>query len=360
MGLWKRAQRVGHLQPAEMLHALSQLQLRGLLHSDAVWLAAPPPLVWLLDICCVGESSSGGGDAMAAASVVAAVGKSGVPANLEAYYSEQQARQQEFEQEWLRRRGAQHQHQQHHHQQQHRQQQSTGSEQPVQGEAHQAALTAVRLSPAEAFFLKYTLGCLEAWKPATPPPAAAGPPPPPAAAAAPPAGLAPLNETALWQWCCAASARVAAADCLIIDRAAAGAATAAAGSEAAVQFPALYATYHHCRSKGWLPRPGRNYGCHYLLYSHHPDLVHSQFCVVVVPQQQQQQQRGPPVGLGGMQLAWTDVHGMQRLAGRVQKQLLLLHVALPLEAERLGEPGCLDAAAVEEVLVNRYVPSLER
>jgi hypothetical protein len=271
----------------------------------------------------------------------------------------------------------------------------------------QPPLTAVRLEPEEAFFLAHVLGCLRVFLPtgrqgsggAGPSEAAA--PEAPAPGAAPHAAAArpsELDDRALWRWCCAARSAAAARDTSLLgqEHSAAGApgdapdepgpGAAALAEDCAQDFPARCAAYHHLRSKGWLPRPGRAYGCHYTVYAAHPAAAHSLFCALVVPLTLKAEAPGapsgsnsssragmhsgdgsgggtacrlrlvqpaPPRALCGWQLDWVDVSGLQRLARSVRKQLLLLHVALPAGAAKAG-PACLGGAAVEEVLVEWF------
>ena len=39
----------------------------------------------------------------------------------------------------------------------------------------------------------------------------------------------------------------------------------------------LSAVYGHLRERGWVVRPGLQYGAHFAAYRHHPELVHSRY-----------------------------------------------------------------------------------
>ena len=376
MALLKRAPREGHLSPPEALEALARLRLRGVAARGAVWLAAAPAAAWLLHVAATGEGDAdaarrarrlqrqrlaahgasepeagafaeAGADAEAAApplsaeQVAAAVGESTAPPELVAHCEEQRRRQR------LRDR-------------ERRQQQGEGQEQgngggggggdgsdsdggAGDGAARRPRL--VRLALEEAFFLAHVLGSLTAW-----PEAATGCD-----------SAAPLDEQALWRWCCAEADREPA--CSRGDDGD-GVSDSSGGST----FPVLYAAYHHLRAKGWAARPGRAFGANFLAYPCHPEAAHAMFAVVVVPvaapaaavsgasalgapvpageagqhelkhrqpqqqeEEQQEDEREQPVprALGGAPLDWPAVRGLQRLAGGARKRLLLLHVVHP-------------------------------
>jgi len=172
-------------------------------------------------------------------------------------------------------------------------------------------------------------------------------------------------------------------------------------------FAHRYAAYCHLRAKGWLPRGGLLYGADYVLYGLHPALVHSEYVAAVLPLEWRAAGgeeaaaggagAGPPAPPGpgappppppppagkkkggwwseapGAAPRWVDAQIAQRLARQVFKQLLLLHVALPLcdgagggggggggggddGGEALGPDGVLARGAVRETIARRWVP----
>ncbi|KAG1675023.1 hypothetical protein FOA52_002680 [Chlamydomonas sp. UWO 241] len=342
--LYKR-RRQGVLAPGQMLQLLSELRLVALLERACVWVAVDPGTAELLDRCCTGQKDGGPGTADEVTAAVAA-------------WTEAQAQGQG--------------------------QASDQAEQAPQEPQRRRQPVAVRLSLEEAFFLKYTLGCLEvlgalpqaqhaqqtqqaqqALEEAggaaqqelagteapiedTPGPpgrgadahadanASAGPQPPheqqPAVAVASgsdwpphcqfPGPHAALGEQALWDACRSVRS----------------------------SFPTSYAGYHHLKCKGWLPRSGLLYGVDYVLYQLHPTAVHSEFGVMVVPGS----------GPHRPDLGWLDVQITNRLINQVAKRLLLLHLHELPNSPGHSTPECLNFFTAEERLFKRWVPSSTR
>merc|ERR1712110_1352352 len=48
-------------------------------------------------------------------------------------------------------------------------------------------------------------------------------------------------------------------------------------------FPHRYLSYLHFKSKGWIIRPGKQFGTDFLLYQSHPIISHSSFALTVIP-----------------------------------------------------------------------------
>ena len=137
--------------------------------------------------------------------------------------------------------------------------------------------------------------------------------------------------------------------------------------------------------QGWLPKPGLQYGGHFVLYPRHPAQCHSTFVARLVRVDSQQPTATPrdllhdevthcasldagavPTGHDGNQrratdatdgadapggaldcnaLAWVDLVACMRVAGQVRKRLLLVYLHLPSSASQL-DPGSLSSMQV--------------
>jgi hypothetical protein len=147
--------------------------------------------------------------------------------------------------------------------------------------------------------------------------------------------------------------------------------------------------------QGWLPKPGLQFGGHWVLYAAHPATCHSTFIVRVIHAKctlssisdSNKHQLHPEASMytdsSTMQipasseacisiatrtdsapalryspgavdedpLSWPDLVASMRVAGQVGKRLLLAYLHLPAHASLLS-PSCLDVIAV------RLLPSL--
>ncbi|CAI5712211.1 unnamed protein product [Hyaloperonospora brassicae] len=77
-------------------------------------------------------------------------------------------------------------------------------------------------------------------------------------------------------------------------------------------FTQMFVTYQHFRRRGWTPRPGLNYGAHYVLYRGSAAAFHSEYVVYV--------QRD------GEALSWNSMQSLTRIAADVKKTVLLCTV----------------------------------
>lgn len=110
-------------------------------------------------------------------------------------------------------------------------------------------------------------------------------------------------------------------------------------------FSNLYKAYSHLRSKNWVVRSGAQYGVDFVVYRHHPSLVHSEYAVLVLCED----------GDGGNDRlrVWSDLHCTLRLCGSVAKTLLVLSVDKNGADDR---PSCLEQYNVEERTLKRWIP----
>ncbi|CAL8471496.1 g11038 [Coccomyxa elongata] len=108
-----------------------------------------------------------------------------------------------------------------------------------------------------------------------------------------------------------------------------------------------YIPFCHFRSKGWVVRPGAQYGVDYVLYSQHPAEVHSSYCLLSLMGRKE-----PSF------LCWNDIEAANRTTSQVGKQLLLLYVDQQTAVD-WTTPACLSSFTVEERLVKRWTPGLK-
>ncbi|AEE78047.1 putative protein [Arabidopsis thaliana] len=114
-------------------------------------------------------------------------------------------------------------------------------------------------------------------------------------------------------------------------------------------FAILYKAYSHLRSKNWIVRSGLQYGVDFVVYRHHPSLVHSEYAVLV-----------QSIGGNDRLKVWSDIHCSVRLTGSVAKSLLVLYVNRKVNTEKMNLPLCLEDYTVEEQTIRRWSPELSR
>ncbi|XP_057980200.1 tRNA-splicing endonuclease subunit Sen2-1-like [Malania oleifera] len=114
------------------------------------------------------------------------------------------------------------------------------------------------------------------------------------------------------------------------------------------KFPYFYKAYSCLRMKNWVVRSGSQYGVDYVVYRHHPCLVHSEYAVLVLSE-------GDEDGNANARLrTWSDVHCTTRLCGSVAKVLLVLSISRNGHGTR--SPSCLERFTVEERTITRWSP----
>ncbi|KAM7256910.1 hypothetical protein ACFE04_012651 [Oxalis oulophora] len=113
------------------------------------------------------------------------------------------------------------------------------------------------------------------------------------------------------------------------------------------RFPEFYKAYCHLRSRNWVVRPGLQYGGDFVVYRHHPSLVHSEYVVIV-----------SSVGVNGRLRVWSDYYCTIRLCLGVAKTLLVLSINKNNQGS--VTPSCLDLYGVEEQTVTRWIPEQSR
>lgn len=165
----------------------------------------------------------------------------------------------------------------------------------------------VELQPTEVFFLKFALNVIEV------------------------ENIASLKD--LFRTCCSSTS---AKDKFILD----------------------YVVYHHYRSLGWCVRSGIKFGSDMLLYKRGPPFSHAEYAIIVIPND-------------GQGKDWVEMLAIGRVIGAVKKNLVLVYVDFPSEAEFQrcwnGHDNekemfiqLMALYRVTEVIHRRWVPSKSR
>ncbi|KAM6927446.1 tRNA-splicing endonuclease subunit Sen2 [Xenentodon cancila] len=123
-------------------------------------------------------------------------------------------------------------------------------------------------------------------------------------------------------------------------------------------FISSYAAYHHFRSRGWVPKGGggAKYGVDLMLYRKGPPFYHASYSVVV------ERVDDTFRGLALRPFSWRSLAALSRITANVSKELMLCYIIYPsgLTDAELDSPACLSKLKVQEVLVSRWVSSKER
>ncbi|CAH1736013.1 unnamed protein product [Aphis gossypii] len=113
-------------------------------------------------------------------------------------------------------------------------------------------------------------------------------------------------------------------------------------------FPYYYAAYHYYRSKGWVVKPGQQYGGDYVLYKSSPTYYHSSYVVVISANGQNSE----------LLPSWPSWYGCGRAIEAASKDLLICTVLGPeYEEEMLID---LSQYTINDIIVRRWVPSQNR
>lgn len=91
-------------------------------------------------------------------------------------------------------------------------------------------------------------------------------------------------------------------------------------------FPQRYLAYHHFRTKGWIVRDGVKFGNDFLIYKDGPPFYHASYSVTV--KLNVQNGNGLNVGKNLDGSGWADVMGLNRVTESAAKELLILEVNL--------------------------------
>ncbi|KAJ3708434.1 hypothetical protein LUZ61_012139 [Rhynchospora tenuis] len=114
-------------------------------------------------------------------------------------------------------------------------------------------------------------------------------------------------------------------------------------------FPIYYRAYMHLRSKNWVVKLGTKNGVDYVVYRHHPALVHSEYAVIVDWKKEKGEKEGERLRV------WSDLHCAIRACNGVAKAVLLLNV-MGYEVT-FSLPELLERTTVDEMQITRWLPS---
>ena len=102
-------------------------------------------------------------------------------------------------------------------------------------------------------------------------------------------------------------------------------------------FATRYAVYHFYRCNFWVVRDGATFGGDFVLYSDHPDVVHSKYIVVVLDNWENVEQ---------------EVSVASRAGWAVKKEVVFVRVVVP-EGVDVSTPDCLPQMSIEDVSIQR-------
>jgi len=124
-----------------------------------------------------------------------------------------------------------------------------------------------------------------------------------------------------------------------------------------------YAVYHHFRSKGWVVKDGTKFGVEFLLYQEGPAFFHAQYSVKIVSE--------------NSPMTWKTLSGLNRVTESTSKELLLAEISQnnsDISSEEFTELKNVEemrkksskivqkllSVRVTENIVKRWVPTQER
>ena len=130
-------------------------------------------------------------------------------------------------------------------------------------------------------------------------------------------------------------------------------------SDKSPMFVPHYITYHHFRSKGWVPKVGVKFGADYTLYVQGPPFYHASFTLLIQPLLSN---LTPDPYFKAEPLTWTRLARFYRVTETVNKDLLLCDVIRPdnLDIHELLHPSCISKFKIKETVVKKWIPSQER
>lgn len=114
-------------------------------------------------------------------------------------------------------------------------------------------------------------------------------------------------------------------------------------------FPIYYRAYLHLRSKNWVVKLGTRNGVDYVVYRHHPALVHSEYAVIVDWEKEKKEKKCDRLKV------WSDMHCAIRACNGVAKAVLLLSV-MGCDVN-FSLPEFLERTVVDERRITRWIPS---
>eukprot|EP00112_Aurelia_sp_Birch-Aquarium-sp1_P024663 Seg788.20 transcript_id=Seg788.20/GoldUCD/mRNA.D3Y31 product="tRNA-splicing endonuclease subunit Sen2" protein_id=Seg788.20/GoldUCD/D3Y31 len=124
------------------------------------------------------------------------------------------------------------------------------------------------------------------------------------------------------------------------------------------RFVETYATYHYFRSHGWVVRDGIVYGSDFLLYKDGMPFYHSSYAVFAYLAENGE------IGAAEVSLPWNwqFLTCVNRVAEHVAKEVLISIVTKPqgFKEDELSSPRCLLRLQVQESLMRRWIPEKHR
>ncbi|KAK7445440.1 tRNA splicing endonuclease subunit sen2 [Stygiomarasmius scandens] len=127
-----------------------------------------------------------------------------------------------------------------------------------------------------------------------------------------------------------------------------------------------YVAYHHYRSLGWVVKGGIKFCVDYLLYKKGPVFTHAEFAIVICPVYEDpiDQEASTTNPQNASPFNWHWLSTINRVNSQVMKTLILTYVTVParsrLSTDVLSSPACLAQYSVREVVVRRFIPARMR
>ncbi|XP_050434422.1 tRNA-splicing endonuclease subunit Sen2 [Adelges cooleyi] len=112
-------------------------------------------------------------------------------------------------------------------------------------------------------------------------------------------------------------------------------------------FPYYYAAYHYYRSRGWVVKPGSQYGGDFVLYKISPVYYHSSYVVIITINDQNTKIT-----------SWPEMLGCVRVTEAASKDLILCTVFGPPYND--SSPIDMTKYTVTDTIIKRWVPAQNR
>lgn len=97
-------------------------------------------------------------------------------------------------------------------------------------------------------------------------------------------------------------------------------------------FATDYGVYHYLQSRGWIVKPGDNYGTNYILYKEGPSIDHAQYAALIINSQDTSRS-----------YSWESLLTFYRVIQSVSKELLLIYVSMSRgdNVPNYSHPSCI-------------------
>lgn len=135
-------------------------------------------------------------------------------------------------------------------------------------------------------------------------------------------------------------------------------------------FMLSYVAYHHYRSVGWVVRSGIKFGTDYLLYNRGPAFSHAEFAVTILPSYSSSYWQSTKAHRDYVaektKKTWWWLHSVNRVQAQVHKQLVICYVDVPSPLRGKDKGNDTDIGVelsrykVRDVAIKRWTPNRTR